>query len=180
MPFAIGSQIVHPDRRVVVIGDGAVGLNIQEFDTMVRHDLPIVTVVLNNKAWGMCVHGQQHMFGSNRLVVTQLGDGRYDQVAHGFGCHGEFVEKGNDIGAAVRRTLDSGRRACINIITDLDAVFGDTGQSREGVSGRRKPRRRQRARTRRASRCRTTRSSKPADILALSARQIGEFRPSVG
>lgn len=147
---------------------------------MVRHDLPIVTVVLNNKAWGMCVHGQQHMFGSNRLVVTQLGDGRYDQVAQGFGCHGEFVEKGNDIGAAVRRALDSGRRACINIITDLDAVFGDTGQSREGVPGRRKPRRRQRARTRRASRCRTTRSSKPADILALSARQIGEFRPSVG
>jgi acetolactate synthase-1/2/3 large subunit len=135
MPFAIGSQIAHPDRRVVVIvGDGAVGLNIQEFDTMVRHDLPIVTVVLNNKAWGMCVHGQQHMFGSNRLVVTQLGDGRYDQVAQGFGCHGEFVEKGDDIGAAVRRALDSGRPACINVITDLDAVFGDTGQSRADVS----------------------------------------------
>ena len=135
MPFAIGSQIAHPHRRVVVIvGDGAVGLNIQEFDTMVRHDLPIVTVVLNNKAWGMCVHGQQRMFGSNRLVVTQLGDGRYDRVAQGFGCHGEFVEKGDDIGAAVRRALDSGRPACINVITDLDAVFGDTGQSRADVS----------------------------------------------
>ena len=132
MPFAIGSQIAHPDRRVVVIvGDGSVGLNIQEFDTMVRHDLPIVTVVLNNKAWGMCVHGQQRMFGSNRLVVTQLGEGRYDQVAQGFGCHGEYVEKGDDIGAAVRRALDAGRPACINVIVDLDAAFGDTGQRAE-------------------------------------------------
>lgn len=34
----------------------------------------------------------------------------------------------------MRRALDSGRPACINIITDLDAVFGDTEQSREGVS----------------------------------------------
>jgi acetolactate synthase-1/2/3 large subunit len=129
MPFAIGSQIAHPDRRVVVIvGDGSAGLNIQEFDTMVRHELPIVTVVLNNKAWGMCVHGQQAMFGSNRLVVTQLGDGRYDLVAEGFGCHGEYVQKGDDIGAAVRRALDSGQPACINVITDLDAAYGDTGQ----------------------------------------------------
>lgn len=129
MPFAMGAQIAHPDRRVVVIvGDGSVGLNIQEFDTMVRHDLPIVTVVLNNKAWGMCVHGQERMFGSNRLVVTRLGDGRYDEVAAGFGCHGALVEKGDDIGDAVRRALESGRPACINILTDLDAAYGDTGQ----------------------------------------------------
>jgi len=130
MPFAMGSQVAKPNSRVVcVIGDGSVGFNIQEFDTMVRHNLPIVTIVLNNKAWGMCVHGQQSMFGSNRLVVTTLGESRYDQVARGFGCHGAFVERLEDIGPAVAEALASGKPACINLITDLEAVFGDTGAS---------------------------------------------------
>lgn len=130
MPFAMGAQIAHPDRRVVcIVGDGAVGLNVQEFDTMVRHDLPIVTVVLNNKAWGMCVHGQQSMYGGNRLVVTTLGEGRYDQVAEGFGCFSAYVERPGDVAAAMREALASNRPACINIITDLDAVFGVTPEA---------------------------------------------------
>ncbi|MGE0621266.1 MAG: thiamine pyrophosphate-binding protein [Pseudomonadales bacterium] len=128
MPFAIGSQVARPDKRVIcIVGDGSVGLNIQEFDTMVRHNLPVLTVVLNNKAWGMCVHGQQAMFGANRLVVTTLGESRYDKVAEGFGCVGAFVDDVDGIGPAVRQALDSGRPACINVITDLEAVYGDTG-----------------------------------------------------
>ena len=127
IPFAIGAQAANPDKRVVVIiGDGSIGFNIQEFDTMVRHDLPIITVVLNNKAWGMCVHGQQSMYGDNRLVVTTLGDARYEKVAEGFGAHGEYIEKAEDIGPAIKRALESGQPACINIITDLEAVLGDT------------------------------------------------------
>jgi acetolactate synthase-1/2/3 large subunit len=125
MPFAIGAQVAHPDKRVVcIVGDGAAGLNVQEFDTMVRHNLPIVTVVLNNKAWGMCVHGQQSMYGANRLVVTQLGEGRYERVAEGFGCWGSYVDSAEDVRSAMTRALATGRPACINIVTDIDAVFG--------------------------------------------------------
>ena len=125
MPFAIGSQVAHPNRRVVcIVGDGAAGLNVQEFDTMVRHNLPVVTVVLNNKAWGMCLHGQQSMYGNNRLVVTTLGDGRYEQVAEAFGGYGAYVEDVADVRDAVKAALASNRPACINIITDIDAAFG--------------------------------------------------------
>lgn len=138
MPFAMGAQIASPGKRVVVIvGDGSAGFNIQEFDTMVRHNLPIVTVVLNNKAWGMCVHGQQAMFGDNRLIVTKLADARYEQVAEGFGCFGAYVEDTSRIGDAVRAALDSGRPACINIVTDLSAALGDTeGSKIERTTGR--------------------------------------------
>jgi acetolactate synthase I/II/III large subunit len=125
MPFAIGAQVAHPDRRVVcIVGDGAAGLNIQEFDTMVRHGLPVVTVVLNNRAWGMCLHGQQSMYGGNRLVVTELGDCRYDQVAAGFGCHGAHVDDPGSVRDAVRAALETGQPACVNVMTDLDAAFG--------------------------------------------------------
>lgn len=129
MPFAIGAQIANPDRRVIcIVGDGAAGLNIQEFDTMVRHNLPIVTIILNNKAWGMCVHGQAAMFGGNRLVVTELGESRYEQVAEGFGCYGDYVERPDQVREAVTTALASGRPACINILTDLGVVFGPPGK----------------------------------------------------
>jgi acetolactate synthase-1/2/3 large subunit len=50
MPFAIAAQVAHPDQRVLcIVGDGSVGLNFAEFDTMVRHRLPIVTVVNNDQ-----------------------------------------------------------------------------------------------------------------------------------
>jgi acetolactate synthase-1/2/3 large subunit len=118
MPFAIGAQIANPDKRVVVIvGDGSAGFNIQEFDTMVRHDLPIVTIVLNNKAWGMCVHGQQAMYGDNRLIVTKLAEARYEQVAAGFGCDSDYVERLEDIAPAVSRALGANVPACINVST---------------------------------------------------------------
>ncbi len=139
MPFAMAAQVAHPDRRVVcIIGDGSVGLNIQEFDTMVRHNLPVVTIVLNNKAWGMCVHGQRTMFGDNRLVVTTLGESRYEQVAEGFGCYGGYADNLEDIRATVEAALASGKPACINVITDLEAVYGDTGtgSSEEAETGR--------------------------------------------
>ena len=93
---------------------------------MVRHNLPIITIVLNNKAWGMCVHSQQSMYGDNRLVVTTLADARYEQVAQGFGAQGEYIEKAEDVGPAVERALATGQPVCINIITDLEAQMGDT------------------------------------------------------
>ena len=64
LPFAIAAKVAHPDRAVLcVIGDGSVGLNFAEFDTMARHGLPIVTVINNDQLWGMSAHGQDLIYG---------------------------------------------------------------------------------------------------------------------
>jgi acetolactate synthase-1/2/3 large subunit len=121
--MSIGCQIAHPDRRVVQItGDGTMGFHIQELDTMVRHHLPIVTVILNNEVWGMSIHGQQIMYGKNYNVITKLGETRYADIAAAFGCHGERVTRLADVGPAMKRALDSGRPAVVEIMTDADAV----------------------------------------------------------
>lgn len=126
LPYAIGAKVAHPGRQVVVIvGDGSVGLNIAEFDTMVRHDLAITTVVINNQSWGASVHGQEAFYGNNRLVVSELGEVAYHQVAAGFGCHAEFVERIEELTPALRRALTSGRPACLNVMVDRDAVPPD-------------------------------------------------------
>jgi acetolactate synthase-1/2/3 large subunit len=123
MPFAIAAQVAHPDRRVLcVVGDGSVGLNFSEFDTMARHGLPIVVVVNNDQMWGMSAHGQDLIYGRERRVVTELGPVRYDLAAAGFGCHAEFVTKASDIGPALERAFASGRPACVNVMTDPEVI----------------------------------------------------------
>lgn len=121
--MAIGAQRAFPDKRVVLVtGDGAVGFHIQEFDTMVRHGLPVLTIILNNRAWGMSIHGQEAMYGRNAHVITELADTNYHTVAQAFGCYGERVDCLQDVGPAVERALASGKPACLNVVVDREAV----------------------------------------------------------
>jgi acetolactate synthase-1/2/3 large subunit len=123
IPFGIAAKLAHPEERVLVlIGDGSVGLNFSEFDTAVRHNLPIVVVVNNDQAWGMCKHGQMLNLGEDRIVGTELGLTRYEKAAEAFGVHAEFVEEGAEIIPAIERAFASGRPACVNVMTDPDAI----------------------------------------------------------
>jgi acetolactate synthase-1/2/3 large subunit len=123
MPFAIAAKVAHPERPVLcIVGDGSVGLNFAEFDTMVRHDLPIVTVVNNDQLWGMSAHGQDLIYGKERRVVTELAPTRYDQAAAGFGCHAEHVEDPRDLPGALQRAFASGKPACVNVMTDGSVI----------------------------------------------------------
>lgn len=119
LPFAIAAQVAHPESRVLCLtGDGSVGLNFAEFDTLVRHALPVVVVVNNDHQWGMSKHGQEIMFGKDHTVVTDLGSVRYDLAAAGFGCYAEQVESASGIVPAIQRAFESRRPACINVQTD--------------------------------------------------------------
>ena len=102
--FAIGAAIARPEARTVLMsGDGAIGFHLQELNTMVRHWLPITTVVFNNMGWGMSLHGQQALYGEATRVVVDLPDTRYDRIAEAFGLYGERVVDPEEIGAAMRR-----------------------------------------------------------------------------
>jgi len=121
--FSIGAQIAHPEKRVVQIaGDGAIGFHMAEWETMVRHNLPIVTVIFNNACWGMSIHGQKAVYGEKGDVITQLAPTSYEQVAKGFGAHGELVETVEEIAPAVKRALDAGGPAVVNVRTSAEIV----------------------------------------------------------
>jgi len=122
-PLAIGAQVAHPDRRVILFtGDGSVGFNFAEFETMVRHKLPVVVVIANNQAWGMSANGQDLLYGPGKRMVSDLGVIRYERAAAGFGCHSEFVDDVTELVPALKRALASGLPACVNVMTQPDAV----------------------------------------------------------
>ncbi|HEX7416939.1 MAG TPA: thiamine pyrophosphate-binding protein [Steroidobacteraceae bacterium] len=121
--LAIGAQIGHPARRVVcVTGDGAVGFTIAEFDTMVRHKLPIVVVVMNNGSWAASQHFQEMVSGAERVSGTRLGNARYHEVAAGFGCHTQRVTKLAELAPALKAALASGLPACLDVLIDVTPV----------------------------------------------------------
>jgi acetolactate synthase-1/2/3 large subunit len=123
MPFAIAAKVAHPEQPVCcIVGDGSVGLNFAEFDTMVRHDLPIVVVVNNDQIWGMSAHGQDLIYGEGRRVVTELAPTRYDLAAAGFGCYAEHVALPDELRPALERAFASGRPACVNVMTDPSVI----------------------------------------------------------
>jgi acetolactate synthase-1/2/3 large subunit len=119
--YAIGLARARPDKPVAIImGDGAAGFHIAEFDTMARHRLPILTVIFNNAAWGMSQHGQELVFGKQHLAAVKLAPSAYHTVAQGFGCRGEQITRFEDIAPAVRNAQRAGVPACLNILTDPD------------------------------------------------------------
>jgi acetolactate synthase I/II/III large subunit len=118
--LAIGAQVAHPDRPVLcLVGDGAIGFTIAEFDTMVRHKLPIVVVVMNNHSWAASQHFQEIVSGRNRLTGVELRDANYHEVAAAFGCRGTRVTEINDLGPAIKAAFASGEPTCINVAIDL-------------------------------------------------------------
>jgi acetolactate synthase-1/2/3 large subunit len=123
LPFALAAKLAHPDEPVVLLtGDGSVGLNFTEFDTAVRHDLPITVVVNNDHAWGMCKHEQMVRLGNERVIGTELSPTRYERAAEPFGVYPEYVEEADGIRPAIERAVASGRPACVNIMTDTNAI----------------------------------------------------------
>jgi acetolactate synthase-1/2/3 large subunit len=140
LPFALAAKVAHPQRQVVcVIGDGSVGLNFAEFDTAVRHNLPITVVVNNDMQWGMSKHGQVLAWGEGNTIGTELGIVHYERAAQGLGAHGEFVDHASGIAPALARALKSGRPACINIMTDPDVIEPGTLAMYSAFSGGKAP-----------------------------------------
>ncbi|MEX0760888.1 MAG: thiamine pyrophosphate-binding protein [Dehalococcoidia bacterium] len=112
LPYAIGAKLAKPDKQVVSLhGDGSLGMNIQDFDTAVRYNLPMVIVVSNNEGWTARIEGI-------RKPGRELGFTRFDEVAQALGGHGELVESPTDIRPALERAFASGKPAIVNVRTD--------------------------------------------------------------
>jgi acetolactate synthase-1/2/3 large subunit len=112
-----------PDRQVfLMLGDGAAGFSLMDFDTLVRHQAPVVAIVGNNGIWGLEKHPMRALYGYD--VVAELRPGtRYDQVVAALGGHGELVTDPAEIGPAIDRALASGVPALVNVITDPADVY---------------------------------------------------------
>jgi len=116
LPYAIGAKLASPESTVVVLtGDGALGFSVMEFETAVRHKIPVVVIVANDAAFGVEVYYQQKWHGPDRVIATELTDTRWDLMAEAMGAHGEFVDSLDKLVPAINRAIASGKPACVNV-----------------------------------------------------------------
>ncbi len=121
--YALAAKLANPDRQVcLLLGDGAFGFAGMEFDTLVRHGVPVVAVMGNNGIWALEKHPMEFLYGYSVAAELQP-ECRYDQVVEALGGHGELVEKPADLRPALQRAFESGKPALVNVLTDPDVVY---------------------------------------------------------
>jgi acetolactate synthase-1/2/3 large subunit len=116
--FAAGAKLCRPEGEVwLLYGDGSAGYSIVEFDTFVRHGLPVIAVVGNDAGWTQIARDQVTYLEDD--VATVLAPTDYHTVAEGFGARGFKLERPEAIPAvlaAARETAAAGRPVLINVI----------------------------------------------------------------
>jgi len=123
LPKAIAAKLVCPDRPVYAIcGDGFFMMNVQELETAVRLGTNVVIIVNNDRAFGMIKAAQDGAF-AKRYIGVDFTDVRYDKMAEAAGWYGERVEDPKGITAALKRAVDSGKPALLDVIVDGQANF---------------------------------------------------------
>jgi len=116
LPNSLALQLAHPGRPVAMLtGDGALGFYIAEFDTAVRHRLPVVFIVGNDAGWGLERELQRALSGGSETVGCALRPTRYDLVMKGFGGEGENIDSLEQLRPALDRAFSAGVPYCLNV-----------------------------------------------------------------
>ena len=119
LPFAAAAKLALPGSRVVaMLGDGSFGFHPSEIDTAVRCGLAYMAVIGNDGFWNAEYQIQLRSYGAARALGLDLLPARYDRVAEGFGAHGEFVERADELAPALERAAGAGRVACVNAMVE--------------------------------------------------------------
>ena len=120
IPAAIGAKLAEPSRDVVcVTGDGAAGFNVMELQVAAREGVKVTVVVMAEGQWTMEVPNEMARWG--RTFGTAMGDVRWDTVAQGLGCHGEYVESIADLAPALQRAHAYPGPALVCVRTSMEA-----------------------------------------------------------
>lgn len=119
--MAIGAAMARPGKQVVtLVGDGGIGISGPDIETMIHYNIPAVVVVLNNSSWGGNSLQGDDIHPNIDWSVGQ--NNRWDKAFQALGAHGEYVERAEDLAPAMRRALESGKPAVVNVVADCDGT----------------------------------------------------------
>ncbi|NQW16978.1 MAG: thiamine pyrophosphate-requiring protein [Chloroflexi bacterium] len=122
--LAIGAKLAEPEKICVnFMGDAAFGMTGLDFETAVRSDLPITTIVLNN---GTMAVEEKNMDTSHALYGTRDLGGGYADIARSLGGWSERVDSPADVGPAILRAVEANRNgeaALLEFMTSEESAY---------------------------------------------------------
>ncbi len=128
--FALGAKLVRPDSEVwILYGDGSAGYSLVEFDTFVRHGIPVIAIVGNDACWMQIYREQIEVLQDD--VGCMLARTPYGQVVEGFGAKGLQLERPEDIPQVLRQAQELAREGHPVLI---NALLGKTDFRKGSIS----------------------------------------------
>ncbi len=128
--FALGAKLCRPDAEVwILYGDGSVAYSLAEFDTFIRHNIPVIAVVGNDAGWTQIAREQVEILKDDVGTVLRFAD--YHIAAKGFGGEGIVLTDSGQITSALRQAKQiarNGKPVLVNV------HFGKTGFRKGSIS----------------------------------------------
>ncbi len=122
--FIMGAKLAQPDKVAInIMGDAAFGMVGLDFETAVRSQIPIITMVLNNST--MAAEVPDMPVAQERYRSRDLG-GNYADLGRAMGGYAERVETPAEIAPAIqraRRANEEGRPALLEFITSEETAY---------------------------------------------------------
>lgn len=137
VPFAMSAKNLDRKSNVVLIsGDGAFLAGGLSIEACFQEGLPITVVIDNNGGLDAISQQQERLFKSGQHVATDFRDIPFHSMVEGLGGYGELVTRREDIAAAVKRGIASGKPACINVKTRgvISPIIAATSDKRDKAS----------------------------------------------
>ena len=121
LPLAIGAKLARPTAPVVaLVGDGGFAHSWAELETMVRMDIPLTVIVLNNGILGFQRDAETVKFGTF-TSACHFAPVDHSAIAKACGCEAIRVDNPGDLGAALQQSFTSSRPWLVEVITDANA-----------------------------------------------------------
>lgn len=121
VPLAMGAKVARPEQPVIaIVGDGGFAHSWAELETLVRSDINITIIVLNNGILGFQKHAETVKFGK-WTTACFFSDVDHGKIAEACGCPSVRVSDTSDIGAALDRGLSGNGPLLIEVMTDPKA-----------------------------------------------------------
>ena len=126
LPYATGAMLADQAETgkqrpgMLITSDSSFLFHVGELEVAVRKNLPLVVIVGVDFQWGLEVGVYKRTFGkgTKETGVHWSDKVRFDKIAEGFGAAGEYVEKAEDIGPAIKRAYERGGCTVIHVPID--------------------------------------------------------------
>lgn len=118
---ALGAQVAFPDRTVVhITGDGSFHMNLNEICTAVSYNLPVITIIMNNRVLGNVRQWQTMFYGSRYSQTDPHRKTDYVKLADAFGARGVRVTNIAELRDALREAVKRTGPVLIDAQIDKD------------------------------------------------------------
>src|SRR5699024_2253691 len=122
LPAALGAKLAYPKQKVLALaGDGGFMMTVQELETAVRYDIPVLVIVFNNAMYGT-IRMHQEMHYPEKVIGTDLGSVSFKDLAESVGADGYLVKTADQFAEVFDAALQKNVPAVIEIMAEKEHI----------------------------------------------------------